>query len=207
MTDEGAVDDAAAASEEGGPEVFGDAAYGAGELLKRLDEADVEIVVKVQAAAAQGGRFSKDDFAIDLDRGQVSCPGGHTAPLRARGHSRHAATAKFGAVCAACPLAGQCTTSGSGRTVTITVYERQLAAGRARSQDPDWRARYRATRPKVERKIGHLMRRRHGGRRARVRGLTKVDADFTLLAAAVNLARLAVLALTHATQGWSASPA
>jgi hypothetical protein len=36
------------------------------------------------------------------------------------------------------------------------------------------------------------MRRRHGGRRARVRGLVKVAADF-LLAAAVSLARLGVL--------------
>jgi len=46
-----------------------------------------------------------------------------------------------------------------------------------------------ATCPKVERKIGHLMRRGHGGRRARVRGLVKVTANFALLAAAANLAR------------------
>ena len=39
------------------------------------------------------------------------------------------------------------------------------------------------------------MRRKHGGRRARVRGQVKVAADFALLAAAVNLARLAVLAV------------
>ena len=54
---------------------------------------------------------------------------------------------------------------------------------------------YRATRPKVERKIAHLMRRRHGGRRARVRGQVKIAADFALLAAAVNLARLSVLGM------------
>jgi hypothetical protein len=61
--------------------------------------------------------------------------------------------------------------------------------------DPDRAADYRATRPKVERKLAHLVRRRHGGRRVRVRGLAKVAADFTLLAAAVNLARLGVLGL------------
>ena len=49
------------------------------------------------------------------------------------------------------------------------------------------------------------MRRRHGGRRARVRGHTKVDADFSLLAAAVNLARLATLGVTHHTGGWALS--
>ncbi|MFT7601802.1 MAG: IS5 family transposase, partial [Acidimicrobiales bacterium] len=77
------------------------------------------------------------------------------------------------------------------------------AAARARQQDPNWAADYRATRPKVERKIGHLMRRRHGGRRARMCGLDRVDADFTLLAAAANLARLAVLGMTTTPIGWA----
>jgi IS5 family transposase len=49
------------------------------------------------------------------------------------------------------------------------------------------------------------MRRRHGGRRARVRGLAKVAADFALLAAAVNLARLGVLGVTHRNGAWAAS--
>jgi hypothetical protein len=53
------------------------------------------------------------------------------------------------------------------------------------------------------RKMGHLMRRRHGGRRARVRGKTKVAADFALLVAAVNLARLAALAVASTPgRGW-----
>jgi IS5 family transposase len=47
------------------------------------------------------------------------------------------------------------------------------------------------------------MRRRHGGRRARVRGTARVDADFRLLATAVNLARLAVLGLHRTTAGWA----
>jgi hypothetical protein len=41
---------------------------------------------------------------------------------------------------------------------------------------------------------------------SRVRGLPKVKADFNLLAAAVNLARLATLGATNAT-GWGASTA
>ena len=65
---------------------------------------------------------------------------------------------------------------------------------------------YRATRPKVERKIAHLMRRRHGGRRARVRGQVKIAADFALLAAAVNLARLSVLGMASTPgQKWAAT--
>jgi hypothetical protein len=37
-----------------------------------------------------------------------------------------------------------------------------------------------------------------------VRGKTKVTADFSLLAAAVNLARFAVLGLEHQPGGWAA---
>ncbi|WP_433509428.1 transposase [Nonomuraea sp. CA-143628] len=62
-----------------------------------------------------------------------------------------------------------------GRAIKISPHEEHLAQGRERSSDPDRPARCRATRPKAERKIAHLMRRRHGGRRARVRGIVKID--------------------------------
>ena len=91
-------------------------------------------------------------------------------------------------------------------TIRVGVYEQRLADARAQHQDPDWVDDYRATRPTVARKLGHVMRRRHGGRRARVRGKRKVDADFNLLAAAHNLARLAVLGLRFNTaSGWIAA--
>jgi IS5 family transposase len=73
--------------------------------------------------------------------------------------------------------------------------------------DPAWQADYRATRPKVERKLAHLLRRKHGGRRLRVRGLERAGQDWRLLAAAVNLARLATLGITTTPTGWTVSPA
>jgi hypothetical protein len=174
-------------------EVYADAAYGTGPLLAELGSAGVEVMVKVQAANAPGGRFSKDAFTIDLEAGQVTCPNQVSAPVRPRPDGGGAAY--FGTACAACPLAALCTTAKNGRVITIGPHEEHLARGRARSSDPVWLAAYRATRPKVERKIAHLMRRRHGGRRARVRGRTKVAADFSLLAAAANIARLGVLGI------------
>ena len=186
--------------------VYGDAAYGAGPLLATLEDAGARIMTKVQPPPAPGGRFAKDRFDIDLAAGTVSCPGDVTAAIRSAKDG--GGVAAFGTACAHCRLAAQCTASPAGRTVTIGAYEPQLAPARAAQADPAWRADYTATRPKVERKIGHLMRRRHGGRRARVRGTTKVAADFALLAAAVNLSRLAVLGLHRAAgQGWQAAPA
>lgn len=180
-------------------EVYGDAAYGTGPLLAELAQADVKVMVKVQAANAPGGRFSKDAFAIDLEAGQVTCPNRVTTPIRP--HSDGGGAARFGSACTACPLSAHCTTARDGRVISIGPHEEHLAQGRARSADPGWLAAYRATRPKVERKIAHLMRRRHGGRRARVRGRAKLAADFSLLAAAANIARLGVLGITSTDSG------
>jgi len=182
--------------------VYGDSAYGAGELVNKLEQADAEVNCKVQPPVAPGGRFSKDAFDIDLQAGTVNCPAGHTVALKAAGDGQ---LAYFAAACAGCPLADRCTTAKQGRTIYVGPYEQQLARARARQSDPDWKADYKATRPKVERKISHLMRRRHGGRRARVRGKPKATADFSLLAAAVNLSRLSVLGLAHNNTTWTAN--
>jgi hypothetical protein len=203
----------AASAAGGGPQaptpiVYGDSAYGTGPLLARLHAAGIDPRVKVQAAVAPGGHFTKQQFRIDLAAGVVTCPARRTAPIvyNANPRHRHHGQASFGPACATCPLRGQCTSAAAGRTVTITPYEAELAAARARQADPARAADYRATRPKVERKLAHLVRRRHGGRRVRVRGLARVAADFNLLAAAVNLARLGVLGLRWTPSGgWAAA--
>lgn len=190
--------------EQDRPAVYGDAAYGTGELLEKLEDAGVEAMLKTQPPVNSGGRYTKDDFGIDLAEGQVTCPNGVTAPIRPAKDG--GGVASFGAACATCPLAARCTTAKDGRKVTVNRYEEQLSRARARSADPGWQADYRANRPKIERKIAHLMRRRHGGRRARMRGSTKIAADFSLLAAAVNLARLGVLGIMSTGSGnWMAA--
>ncbi|MGB8384011.1 MAG: transposase, partial [Dermatophilaceae bacterium] len=181
-------------AEEERLDVYGDAAYGAGELLEDLEDVGADIHTKVQPPTAPGGRFAKDRFDIDLGAGTVTCPGQVSVPIRPA--KTGGGTAVFGTACARCPLGAQCTSSADGRTIKIGRHEAQLARARTRQKNPAWQAEYRATRPKVERKIGHLMRRRHGGRRARVRGRPKVAADFALLAAAVNVARLGMLRIT-----------
>jgi Transposase DDE domain len=184
--------------------VYGDSAYGAGEFLNTLEQAGAKVNCKVQPPVAPGGRFSKDRFSIDLQAGTVRCPAGRTVTLRKAGEGQ---AAYFAQHCVGCPLAQHCTTSADGRTVYVGPYEQQLAAARQRQSDPAWKADYTATRPKIERKISHLMRRRHGGRRARVRGKPKVAADFALLAAAVNLARFAMLRLAGHGGAWQATTA
>jgi Transposase DDE domain/Transposase domain (DUF772) len=182
------------------------AVYGAGALLAVLEQAAAAVMVKVQPPVASAGRFAKDCFVINAAAATVTCPANATVRLRPAKGGGGAGT--FGGRCARCPLAPGCTKTTTGRTIKITTYEGELTRARTTQRDPDWKAEYRATRPKVERKIGHLMRRRHGGRRARVRGTDKVAADFSLLAAAVNLARLGILGITRTTRsGWTVATA
>ena len=180
--------------------VYGDSAYGTGAVLDTLEQAGIETRCKTQPPRAPGGRFTKADFTVDLDAGTVTCPAERTVALRPLKNGRQ--LARFGKLCPSCPLAEKCTASRKGRSIHLGKHERQLQAARARQGDPDWKTDYTQTRPGVERKISHLMRRKHGGRRSRVRGSTKVAADFQLLAAAVNLARFAVLGLDRQPAGW-----
>jgi hypothetical protein len=183
--------------------VYGDAAYGTGGFLDHLAAHGIDSRCKTQPPTAAGGLFPKDRFAIDLDADTVTCPAGVTVTIRRNGDGD--GIASFADACADCPLRANCTNAAGGRSISVGRHELRLAEARAQQQDPDWAADYRATRPKVERKLSHLMRRKHGARRARVRGRRKVDADFNLLAAAHNLARLAVLGLHSTTTGWAAA--
>jgi Transposase DDE domain len=58
--------------------VCGDSAHGAGSVLDTLQNADAEIMCKVQPPNAPAGRYAKDAFGIDLDAGTVTCPAGQT---------------------------------------------------------------------------------------------------------------------------------
>ncbi len=183
--------------------VYGDSAYGTGPFQQHLNDNDVESGCRTQPPAPRpGGLFTKDDFAINLDDDTVTCPAGETTDIDRDAHGD--GTARFADACADCPMRGSCTTSASGRTVKISRYEPALAEAREQQTHPHWKADYRAVRPKVERKLGHLTRRYHGGRRARVRGRPKVDADFNLLAAAHNLNRFAALNVRYDNStGWT----
>jgi len=170
-------------------EVYGDGSYGTAEILLHLEAAGAVANVKVQAPVAHNGHFSKDAFAIDLDKGTVTCPAGRLVQIRRREDG--SGLASFGVGCKTCPKAESCTDSKEGRNIQINKDESVLQRGRERQKSPEWRRNYKATRPKVERKLAHLMRRRHGGRRARMRGRERVAQDFLMLCAAVNLQRLA----------------
>lgn len=175
-------------------EVFGDSAYGTGEFQQHLTDNGIVSGCKTQPVSPRAnGLFTKDRFVIDLETDTVTCPNNVTVHIGRYSDKR--GIARFRSACKNCPFVASCTTNRKGRVVNVHANEELLTQARARNSDPQWRERYRQNRPKVERKLAHLMRKKHGGRNVRVRGQKKVDADFNLLAAAANFARLAKLKL------------
>jgi hypothetical protein len=181
-------------------EVYGDASYGTADLVEKIEAAGAEASVKVQAPSARKGRFSKDDFKVDLDANTACCPAGQLVAIRRS--SDGAGYADFGRVCAGCPLRSQCTDCSTGRVINIHAKEATLQRSRAKQSAATWKTNYRATRPKVERKLAHLVFRKHGGRRARMRGCERNRHDFALLGAAHNLKRLATLGVRYEGMSW-----
>jgi hypothetical protein len=170
-------------------EVYGDASYGTAEVLVHLEQAGATANVKVQGASAPSGHFTKDEFQIDLKNDTVTCPAGLLVQIRRREDG--SGQASFGIACKTCRLSPSCTDAKGGRVIGLHKHDRLILEARKHQRASAWRANYKATRPKVERKIAHLMRRRHGGRRARMRGTERIGHDFMMLCAATNLHRLA----------------
>jgi hypothetical protein len=189
------------ADEEDKPEVFGDSAYADGATRQALGEAGFAVVAKVPPVRNATGLFTKDRFVVDLETQSVTCPAGQRVainPTRDGG-----GRASFKAHCKDCPMRRACTKSRAGRTIAIGAHEGLLQMARSEQATPQWQARYRQDRPKVERKIAHFARRPWGGRNARVRGRKRISTDVDTRAGALNLARLAVLGLGHDGDRWS----
>jgi hypothetical protein len=181
---------------------YGDSAYGTGDLRGAMQAAGHDAVIKPKPlqAPVKGG-FTVDDFTVDEQAATVSCPAGHTRPLsRTR-------IATFGALCRACPLAARCTTSKTGRTLTLHEHDNLLrAARRDWATGPDQREKYRKNRPNVERVVSQIASR--GGRRLklRYRGTAKNHAWLTRRTAGLNLRNLLGRGLTHTAGAWTLVP-
>jgi hypothetical protein len=187
------------------PTLYGDAAYGGADTLEWFEDRGFGFVIKVPTPTRRNGRWSKADFGVDTDEATVTCPTGVTVAIRFR--ADRSGTAHFGHHCDECPLRSKCTTAEGGRTISIHRREDLLQTERwKQGTDPDWAADYTGTRPKVERKIGHMVRKPWGGRRARMRGAARIAGDIVVRAAAINLARLANIGLSHTEAGWQAIP-
>jgi transposase len=145
--------------------------------------------------------YARDDFRIDFDRQEVTCPQGqvsngwHGPYPTSSPDAAPLIVARFTkGQCQPCPARAACTTSGDGkRTVGFPpreLYELQVR-NRADQQDPAWHKRY-AVRSGIEGTVCEFAR-GHGMRHCRYRGQPKAHLQHVLTAIAVNIERLSQL--------------
>jgi hypothetical protein len=177
---------------------YGDSAYGTGDLRAAIGNAGHQAVIKPKPlkAPVEGG-FTADDFAVDEQAGTVTCPAGVTRTIPP---GRHIV---FGAACRTCPLRARCTTSKSGRALSLTPHDRLLRAARADwAADPGLRQDYMAHRPNVERVIAQVATWRGRRLKLRYRGVARNHAWLKRRTASLNLRNLAGKGLMRRDGAW-----
>jgi IS5 family transposase len=194
-----AVAAALLAAGDGPAEVYGDSAYGTGDLRAALGEAGHTAVIKPRPLkpAVEGG-FTLDDFAVDENAGIVTCPAGVIRRITARRN------VTFGAACRGCPLRARCTANKTGRALILHPRDALLRAARH-----DWAARpglredYKKYRPNIERVISQVASR--GGRRLKLRylGTARNNAWLKNRTAALNLRTLIARGLDRQNGTWA----
>jgi len=154
-----------------------DRAYLASRLVQERDD-DLEISCKAWPVR-NGPHFAKTAFVLDWERHEIRCPDGAVLPFTV------GANVQFGAErCGGCALRERCTTSKTGRSVSIHPDERLLQELRERQLSAEGRAKLRE-RVAVEHSLAHIGY--WQGDRARYRGERKNLFDLRRTAVVHNL--------------------
>jgi transposase len=169
-----------------------DSGYVSGKHLAESEAAGVDLIGPPLADTSPNA-FKLAAFTLDRAARCAICPAGQRSTKWAvrteRDGSRSMQIRFAAAVCAACPLRPQCTTSTRGRNLSVSEHYERLAARRAEAQTPAFREQLK-TRAGIEATLSELVR-QHGLRRHRYRGDARRHLEHLLKTTACNLKRLA----------------
>lgn len=154
-----------------------DRAYLTSQIVKERPE-DLTIVCKAWSVR-NGKHFSKSAFTLDWEQGTIHCPNQVAVPFVAGKVVRFPAD-----LCASCRLQERCTTSKTGRSISVHLDEKFLQELRQRQLTPSGRAKLRQ-RVKVEHSLAHVGQ--WQGNTARYLGLRKNLFDLRRIAVVHNL--------------------
>ena len=154
-----------------------DRAYLSSHLVRERDET-LEISCRAWPVR-QGAQFAKTAFVLDWEQGTIQCPDGVVLPFTAGSNVVFPAER-----CGGCALRPGCTTSKTGRSVSVHRDERLMQELRERQLTPQGRAKLRE-RVAVEHSLAHIGH--WQGDRARYRGERKNLFDLRRTAVVHNL--------------------
>jgi hypothetical protein len=166
-----------------------DRAYLASSLVQNRDD---QLTIYCKAWQVRNGKkFTKAAFILDWDNQTICCPNEVTLPFSVGGKVQFPKN-----ICAACPFRERCTTSKTGRTVSIHPDEPLFRELQQRQLSPAGRAKLRE-RVAVEHSLSHIGR--WQGDQARYVGSRKNLFDLRRTAVVHNLHVLAKI-FTHTTE-------
>lgn len=170
--------------------LIGDAAYSDGAYRQALQKHGTQLVAPMRPRNTRTRAvYPKSMFTYDEAAQTVTCPQGVTTAQSWYDARHNLRTFHFPmAKCKACVVQAECTNAGEGRrTIGISPVHQDLLDAEAYNQTEAFKADMKL-RPVIEGTHSE-MKRYHGLRRARYRGLQKVALQCYLTAAVVNLKR------------------
>jgi hypothetical protein len=167
-------------------------AYISAERLAQAQEEGRELIGPAQAAPRKDGRFSVEEFEIEVETRKAICPAGkeNTQCSRLEEESTGKVTFRFewSHQCHECPLRERCLGKDQRhRTLVVGEHHTVLQARRREQQTEAFKVRAQR-RNAIEGTQSELVR-GHGLRRARYRGLPKVRLQNYFIGAACNIKR------------------
>ena len=171
--------------------VIGDTAYGEGQIRRQLKEHGSEIVAPlcVVRNPRTAAVFPKSMFKYDEKKQTLTCPQGVTTKESYRDYQKDITVFHFPmSKCNKCPVQSKCTKAAEGRrTVGISKVNAELREAEIYNLTEQFTEEMKLRSP-IEGKISEL-KRYHGLKRARFRGLKKMNLQCYFTATAVNIKR------------------
>jgi transposase len=174
------------------PVQYVDGAYVSAQKLAEAQAQGRELIGPAQPAPQKDGRFTTEDFQINVEARTAICPAGKTntqcSRLEEEATGKVSYRFEFGFHCHECPLRGQCLGQDQRhRTLVVGEHHTLLQARRQEQQTEGFKQRMKH-RNGIEGTQSELVR-GHGLRRARYRGLAKVKLQNYFIGAACNVKR------------------
>jgi transposase len=170
-------------------QVTGDAKYGTTENIVAIEEAGIRAYVPLPAEA-RTPRFGRAVFTYEAAADQYRCPAGQSLPRQ--GVKPTAGVVIYRAdpaLCNACVVKAQCTTSDHGRMVHRSLAADFLETVRGYQETAAYQKAMRKRQVWVEPLFAEA-KQWHGLGRLRLRGLLNANIQGLLIAAGLNLKRL-----------------
>jgi hypothetical protein len=177
---------------ESPPELFVDAGYVSAGTLKEAADEGRELSGPALGSLGPGQGFKSDQFEIDLQERQATCPAGNRSSNCSRLEEQATGKVSFrfewGVQCHDCPLRAQCVGKNQQHRTLVVGEHHEYLQRRRQEQKTGVFQRRMHQRNAIEGTISELVR-GHGLRRARYRGLLKVRLQNYFIGAAANVKR------------------